>query len=88
MKQEEYMKKYYIYLRKSRADSELETVEEVLRRHEKILQEYALKNLGGTISEECIYREIVSGETIQNRPMMCRLLEQIQKENCTGVLVV
>ncbi|MDE5768842.1 MAG: recombinase family protein, partial [Oscillospiraceae bacterium] len=37
---------------------------------------------------EFIYRENVSPAPIQNRPMMCRLLEQIQKENCTGVLVV
>ncbi len=79
---------YYIYLRKSRADSEHETVEEVLKRHEHILQEYALKELGSQIPENCIYREIVSGESIQNRPMMSQLLENIQKEDCTAVLVV
>ena len=32
---------YLMYLRKSRADGEHETVEEVLSKHYKILQEYA-----------------------------------------------
>lgn len=82
------MQNYYIYLRKSRADNEHETVEDVLKRHEHILQEYALKELGSIIPENCIYREVVSGESIQNRPVMCQLLERIQKEDCTAVLVV
>ncbi len=80
--------KYIIYLRKSRADGEHETVEDVLSRHEKILQEYAEKNLGNIIPEKSIYREIVSGETIKDRPLMNQILDIIQNENVTGVLVV
>lgn len=79
---------YIIYLRKSRADGEHETLEEVLARHETLLQEYAIKNFGEPISEENIYREIVSGETIKDRPMVNIVLERIQNEKITGVLVV
>ena len=59
-----------MYLRKSRADGEHETIEEILARHEKILQEYAEKNIGKAVPEEDIFREIVSGETIKDRPLM------------------
>ncbi len=79
---------YIIYLRKSRADGEHETVEDVLKRHEKILQEYSVKTFGEPIQEENIYREVVSGETIEDRPMINILLDRIQNENITGVLVV
>jgi DNA invertase Pin-like site-specific DNA recombinase len=77
-----------MYLRKSRADGEHETVEEVLAKHYKILQDYAAAKLGGAIPEYRIYREVVSGETIQDRPQMLRLLERIQNESIEGVLVV
>lgn len=77
-----------MYLRKSRADGEHETVEDVLRRHERILQEFALKEYGHTIPEDCIFREVVSGETIQARPEMCRLLERLQSRGVDAVLVV
>ena len=80
--------KYLMYLRKSRADGEHETVEEVLGRHYRILQDYAAAKLGGAIPEELIYREVVSGETIQDRPEMKKLLERIQSDEITGVLVV
>ena len=80
--------KYLIYLRKSRADGEHETVEEVLAKHFRILQDYAAAKLGGAIPENMIYREVVSGETIQDRPQMIALLERIQAEEITGVLVV
>lgn len=80
--------KYLIYLRKSRADGEHESVEDVLARHYKILQDYAAAKLGGSVPESMIYREIVSGETIQDRPEILKLLDRIQSENITGVLVV
>lgn len=82
------MEKYIIYLRKSRADGEHETIEEVLERHERILQDYAQQKFGGPVPEEDIYREIVSGETIKDRPMINIVLERIQNEKITGVLVV
>lgn len=79
---------YLIYLRKSRADGEHESVEEVLAKHHRILQDYAVSKLGGAIPEEYIYREVVSGETIQDRPEMKKILDRIQTEDITGVLVV
>ena len=78
---------YIIYLRKSRLDSS-GTVNEVLERHEKILQEYAKSNFGSEIPENCIYREIVSGETIKDRPVIQAVLNRIQAEDVEGVLVV
>lgn len=81
-------KKYLMYLRKSRTDGEHEVVEDVLAKHYMILQEYAAARLGGNIPEEMIYREIVSGETIQDRPEMKKLLERIQSDEISGVLVV
>ena len=55
-----------VYLRKSRAERN-ETVEEVLARHEKILQDYAIQTFGKKIPEANIYREVVSGETLDER---------------------
>lgn len=79
---------YIMYLRKSRADNPHESVEEVLEKHETILQELAERNLGGRIPEHCIYREVVSGETIDERPEMLAVLAQIENPRILGVLVV
>lgn len=79
---------YLVYLRKSRADGEHETVEEVLSKHYKMLQDYAAAKLGGAIPEALIYREVVSGETIQDRPEMIKVLDRIQSEDIKGVLVI
>ena len=67
---------YVIYLRKSRADNPNESVEEVLAKHEEMLQEYAMKELGVKIPEKWIFREVVSGETIEERPKMSEVLKQ------------
>ena len=82
------MQDYLMYLRKSRQDNPSETVEEVLARHEKQLQEYSIKTFGYRISEDNIYREIVSGETIDDRPEINRLFERMQNEDIKGILVV
>lgn len=79
---------YIIYLRKSRSDSPLETVEEVLEKHEKMLQDFAISMFGEAIPEENIFREIVSGETIADRPEMKKVLSRIESKNIKGVLVV
>lgn len=77
-----------IYLRKSRSDDPSLSVEEVLASHECHLQEYASNAYGGTIPEDHIYREVVSGETIADRPVMQRVLELIESESIRGVLVI
>ena len=78
---------YSIYLRKSRADAELERLGEgeTLARHKRTLLQLAqAKNY--TIGE--IYEEIVSGETIAARPQMQRLLADVEKGMWDGVLVM
>ena len=80
------MSKYLIYLRKSRADNPLESVEEVLARHEAILKDFCTKYFGGAIND--IYREVVSGETINERPLMLQLLNDVEKGEISGVIVV
>ncbi len=81
-------KKIIIYLRKSRNDAEYETIDEILSRHEKQLQEFCERKFGHHIDEEFIYREIVSGETIDNRPMMVKLLNEIEQGNVSYVVVI
>ena len=79
---------YLMYLRKSRADGEDETVEEVLAKHERMLQKLAVEKFGHPIPGNSIYREVVSGETIEDRPEMKRVLSAIESPDVKGVLVV
>lgn len=76
------------YLRKSRSDDPTMTVEEVLSRHETILAKWAEDNLDEPIPPENIFREVVSGETIDARPQMKRLLKLIEAPTIKAVLVV
>lgn len=76
------------YLRKSRSDDALLTVEEVLEKHETILNEWAEKNIGEAIPEENKYREVVSGETIDDRPEMLEVLKRIESPRIKAILVV
>ncbi len=78
---------YAMYLRKSRADMEAEEKGEgeTLARHEKILLDLAYKK---EIKVGKIYREIVSGETIEARPEVQKLLADVRRGRWKGVLVV
>lgn len=76
------------YLRKSRTDDPCLSVEEVLSRHETILREWTERNLSGAIPEEHIFREVVSGETIKDRPEFLRLLRLIESPDIKAILVV
>lgn len=83
------MSKYIMYLRKSRSDSDYSSGDEteVLKRHESQL--YALaERMNIPASEIEVYREIVSADTISQRPMMQKLLRRIEDGDITGVLVV
>ena len=83
------VEKYLMYLRKSRADSDAETVADVLQRHEAILQEFAVKKFGTKIPEENIFREVVSGETIEKRPEMKKILSLVaNSDKYAGMIVV
>lgn len=80
-----------IYLRKSRKDLEYgkeETIERTLQRHEEILQKFAIKVWGKKIPEKNIYREVVSGDTIADRPMIQQVLNKVESPKIKGVLVL
>ena len=64
-----------LYLRKSRADEDGQSVEDVLSRHQAILTEYA-KNHHIHIIET--YPEVASGDSLYARPQMLRLLEDVE----------
>ena len=76
------------YLRKSRSDDPLLTVEEVLSKHESILDEWAEKNLGGKVPEGNKYREVSSGETLKERPEIIKLLKRIESPKIKAVKIV
>lgn len=76
------------YLRKSRSDDPLLEVEEVLAKHEAILDEWAAKFLGAPVPEANKFREVVSGETIDGRPEFQKLLKKIESPKYKAILVV
>lgn len=83
------MNQYAIYLRKSRADLEAEALGdgETLARHYNILMKLAEKH-NILPSQITVYREIVSGESISERPQMQLLLSDVYQRKYVGVLVV
>lgn len=76
------------YLRKSQSDDPLLTVEEVLEKHERRLDEWDLQHLGTLIPEENRFREVVSGETIKERPEFNKVLRLIESPKIKAVKVV
>lgn len=68
--------KVAIYLRKSREEKD-ESKEDTLLRHERILKDYCNK-YDLKYNDKSIYREIVSGDSINNRPEMKRLLNDVK----------
>lgn len=76
---------WIMYLRKSRQDDPNETIEEVLAKHEAQLQEHAEREIGCRIAEENIYREIVSGESIDERIEVKKVLARIEDPAVAGV---
>lgn len=78
------------YLRKSQADDPLLTVEETLAKHEQMLDDWVERNLPGVgpVSEQNRLREVVSAETIDNRPRFMELLRRIESPKIKAVLCV
>lgn len=78
---------YAILLRKSRSDLELEQIEkmETLKKHEQILTELATRMKLNIIET---YKEVVSGDSLEARPEMQRLIKDLYKGKYKGVLVV
>lgn len=77
---------WLMYLRKSRQDDPNETVEQVLAKHENILQEWCQREIGSQIPEKNIYREIVSGESIDARHEIKAVLARIEDPAVAGVV--
>lgn len=77
-----------MYLRKSRADDPMLSVEEVLSKHETVLDEWVEKNLTAPIPAENRFKEVVSGESIADRPEFQKVLKQIESPKIKAVLVV
>lgn len=77
-----------VYLRKSRSDEPHLTVEEVLEKHERILSDMAQRYFHGPIPEENIYREVVSGESLDSRPRIQALLKKIESPKHKYILTV
>lgn len=82
------MDKICIYLRKSRADEEIEKTlgeGETLLKHRKALLKFASEKHLNIVE---IKEEIVSGDSLFFRPKMLELLKEIEANRYTGVLVM
>ena len=79
---------FLMYLRKSRQDDPNETIEEVLSKHETILQEYMEREYGFRIAEENIYREVCSGESIQDREEIQKILAKMESPIIYSIVCV
>ena len=77
------MVKVALYLRKSREDEELK--EETLARHETMLLEYCARN---NLTITATYKEVVSGESISNRPQMQKLMDDVSQGLYDGVVCI
>ena len=80
---------YALYLRKSRTDLELEAMGEgeTLARHHNMLMNLAAKH-DIHPDQIVVYKELVSGDSIDERPEMQRLLADVYAKKYKGVLVV
>lgn len=83
-----YWYEVYKYGRKSRFDDPYLSVEEVLEKHNRMLDEYAEKHLGGPIPPNQNFQEVVSGESIKDRPEMTRLLKAIESPDVKAILTI
>jgi DNA invertase Pin-like site-specific DNA recombinase len=82
------MAHYLVYLRKSRKDRDIELqtgIFDTLQRHRDALLSLASSS-GYTIAG--IFEEVVSGDTIAERPEMQRLLSAVETGEYAGVLVM
>lgn len=79
-----------IYLRKSRTDDATLTVEEVLAKHEQMLDEWVERNLPGLgkVPEANRFREVVSGETIDSRPAVLEVLRLVESPEYKAIVIV
>ena len=77
-----------IYLRKSRTDDPALTVSETLSKHEQMLDDYCRHTWNELIPEQNRFREVVSGETIEARPEIQKVLRLIEQDRYKAILIV
>lgn len=79
--------KYVIYLRKSRADEDAEKFGDgdTLERHRKILTELAARR---GLYVDKIYEEVVSGETIEARPEIQKMIQDCYDGKYRGIIIM
>ncbi len=76
------IRKVALYLRKSRED---ESLEETLARHERMLTDYCKRN---NLLIVDIFKEVVSGESLEARPEALKMLDNVDCGMYDGVVVV
>ena len=76
------------YLRKSQSDDPALTVEEVLSKHEEILDNLSMQYFGRLVPEENKFREVVSGETVKDRPEIQKVLRLIESPKYKALKIV
>ena len=76
------------YLRKSQSDDPNMSVEEVLTKHEALLDEMSERLLGGKVPEANKFREVVSGETLSDRPEIQKVLRLIESPKYKAIKCV
>lgn len=81
-------KEIILYLRKSRTDDPLLTVEEVLAKHEQLIADWTAQVMPdlGEIPPCNTYREVVSGETIGDRPKMLEVLRRAESPDIKAII--
>ena len=79
------MAKYIEYLRKSQMDRDFEnlSVEETLNRHRAILADFVKSK---KLNVEVVLEEVVSGESLSQRPQMMKALELINTGEYDGII--
>jgi DNA invertase Pin-like site-specific DNA recombinase len=77
------------YSRKSQSDDPNLTVEEVLQKHEVIIDRVAEQHLGSKLPEKNKFREVVSGgEAFSTRPEFQKVLRMIESPRYRAILCV
>ena len=77
-----------IYLRKSRTDDPALSVSETLSKHEQMLDDFSRRTWDALIPEQNRFREVVSGETIESRPEIQKVLRLIEQDRYKAILIV
>ncbi len=81
-------KEIIIYLRKSRTDDPALSVSETLSKHEQMLDDFSRRTWDALIPEQNRFREVVSGETIESRPEIQKVLRLIEQDRYKAILIV